>query len=64
MLYAISFVIQTIVIVLGVFGVSLFSGLSLPLVAKGNFEMFVNGLCVAIMLIALGDSNDTVKEGV
>lgn len=64
LLYAISFVIQTIVIVLGVFGVSLFSGLSLPLVAKGNFEMFVNGLCVAIMLIALGDSNDTVKEGV
>lgn len=62
LLYAISFIIQTIVIVLGVFGVSLFSGLSLPLVAKGNFEMFVNGFCVAIMLIALGDSNDTVKK--
>lgn len=63
LLYAVSFIIQTIVIVLGVFGVSLFSGLSLPLVAKGNFEMFVNGICIAIMLIALGDSNDTVKKG-
>ena len=56
-LYAVSFVIQTMVIVCGVFGVSLFSGLSLPMVAAGNFEMLMNSICMAIFLIAVGDPN-------
>lgn len=64
-LYAISFLIQTIVIVWGVFGVSLFSGLSLPLVASGNFEMFLNSICTAIIFISVGNPNkrkESVRE--
>ncbi|MDE6658274.1 MAG: hypothetical protein K2J88_06815, partial [Oscillospiraceae bacterium] len=65
-LYAISFLIQTIVIVWGVFGVSLFSGLSLPLVASGNFEMFLNSICTAIIFISVGNPNkiNQLKESV
>ena len=60
-LYAISFLIQTIVIVWGVFGVSLFSGLSLPLVASGNFEMFLNSICTAIIFISVGNPNKKIN---
>lgn len=61
-LYAISFMIQTIVIVWGVFGVSLFSGLSLPLVASGNFEMFLNSICTAVIFISVGNPNKHMSQ--
>ncbi len=57
LLYAVSFVIQTIVILLGVFGISLFSGLSIPLVAAGDCEMLLNSMSAAALLFALGDSS-------
>ncbi|MDE7121325.1 MAG: hypothetical protein K2O42_04105, partial [Oscillospiraceae bacterium] len=60
--YAVSFMIQTIVIVWGVFGVSLFSGLSLPLVASGNFEMFLNSICTAVIFISVGNPNQIYSE--
>ena len=49
----VSFIIQTAVIVCGVFGKSLFSGLSLPLVAKGNCEMLINGCCVGFIMACI-----------
>lgn len=58
LIFAISFIVQTSTIVLGVFGISLFSGLSMPLVAKGKCEMLFNGICMACMLFTLGDSTD------
>ncbi len=61
-LYAISFAIQAMVIVTGVTGVSLFSGLSAPLVAAGNCEMMFNSMCAAIILIAAADFSYTRKE--
>ena len=61
-IYAISFMIQTIVIVWGVFGVSLFSGLSLPLVASGNFEMFLNSICTAVIFISVGNPNQIYSD--
>ncbi|MDE5884285.1 MAG: hypothetical protein K2H29_04295 [Oscillospiraceae bacterium] len=60
--YAVSFMIQTIVIVWGVFGVSLFSGLSLPLVASGNFEMFLNSICTAVIFISVGNPNQIYSD--
>ena len=61
-LYAISFAIQAMVIVTGVTGVSLFSGLSAPLVAAGNCEMMFNSMCAAIILISAADFSYTRKE--
>ena len=53
-----SFIVQTVIIICGVFGVSLFSGLSLPLVAKGNFEMWMNGICCGIIYGSITYSSD------
>lgn len=58
-LYMISFVTQVCVIILGVFGLSLFSGLSMPFVAKGNFEMLVNGFCMSVVFFSVGESART-----
>lgn len=55
MIYITSFIIQAIVILFGVFGISIFTGLSFPLVASGNFEMLLNNICVAVMLCAIAD---------
>lgn len=62
-LYAVSFMVQAVVIVWGVFGVSLFSGLSLPLIASGNFEMLLNSICSAVILISVGDLNKAESTG-
>ena len=56
--FAVSFIVQTVIIICGVFGVSLFSGLSLPLVAKGNFEMWMNGICCGIIYGSITYSSD------
>lgn len=55
MIYITSFIIQAVVILFGVFGISIFTGLSFPLVASGNFEMVLNNICVAVMLCTIAD---------